>query len=138
MNLLTRISTAVLTTICLSQPLFSAQKTINFKNQRGSILELTILADNKVEGFFTTAVASKACPQAINAKRPITGYVIGNVVSFSVIYPMCETALTVSGNFDIAHNTIDAMNILNRQATNVAHEGVGERFIGHDFYKKID
>lgn len=114
-----------------------AENEITFKNQRGSILELNILADNKIEGYFTTAVASKTCPDAINKKRPITGYLIGNAITFSVVYPMCESVLSVSGNLDNEKTTIDTISILNKQASDIIHEGPGARFIGHDSYQKI-
>ena len=116
---------------------FAEQTTITFKNQRGSILELNILSDNKIEGYFTTAVASKTCPQAINKKRSITGYIVGNALTFSVVYPMCDSVLSVSGNLDKTENSIDTISILNKQADDITHEGPGARFIGHDFYKKI-
>jgi hypothetical protein len=119
------------------QPVFAKQNAVTFKNQRGSILELNILSDNKVEGYFTTAVASKTCPQAINTKRPIVGYVIGNALTFSVVYPMCDSVLSTTGNFDNDQKSIDTISILNKQADDITHEGPGARFIGHDFYKKI-
>ena len=121
----------------LSQSAFAEQHTISFKNQRGSILELNILADNKIEGYFTTAVASKTCTQAINKKRPITGYIVGNALTFSVVYPMCESVLSVSGNIDKAQKSIDTISILNKQADDITHQGPGARFIGHDSYTKI-
>ena len=115
----------------------AAPKEITYKNERGSILTLNFLADNKIERYFTTAVASKTCPQAINQKRPITGYMVGNVLSFSVVYPMCESVLSVSGHLDKNLHAIDAISILNKQASDITHEGPGARFIGHDSYKKI-
>jgi hypothetical protein len=108
-----------------------------FKNQRGSVLELNFLADNKLEGDFTTAVASKSCPEAINQTRPITGYVIGNALTFSVVYPMCDSVLSITGNFDKDKKTIDTLSILNKQSDDVIHEGPGARFIGHDVYKAV-
>lgn len=114
-----------------------AENEITFKNQRGSILELNIFADNKIEGYFTTAVASKTCPDAINKKRPITGYLIGNAITFSVVYPMCESVLSISGNLDNEKTVIDTISILNKQANDIIHEGPGARFIGHDSYQKI-
>ncbi|CAM2889598.1 Avidin family [Legionella steigerwaltii] len=128
--------TIALSSLC-THSVFAAQKTVTYKNERGSILELNIVADNKVEGYFTTAVASKTCPQAIKQKRPITGYTVGNVLSFSVVYPMCESVLSVSGHFDKNQQAIDTISILNKQASDIAHEGPGARFIGHDAYKKM-
>ena len=126
---------AIASTLC--QTAFAETNDITFKNQRGSILELNILADNKIEGYFTTAVASKTCPDAINKKRPITGYLIGNALTFSVVYPMCESVLSVSGNLDNEKTAIDTISILNKQASDIIHEGPGARLIGHDSYQKI-
>jgi hypothetical protein len=76
--------------------------------------------------------------QAINQKRPITGYTIGNALSFNVVYPVCESVLSVSGNFDDKQSIIDTISVLNKQATDIIHEGPGARFIGHDLYSKIN
>ncbi|MBI2786749.1 MAG: hypothetical protein HYX60_10815 [Legionella longbeachae] len=137
MNFKTFFCATTIISSLLCQSAFAEQKVITFKNQRGSILELNLLSDNKIEGYFTTAVASKTCPQAINKKRAITGYIVGNALTFSVVYPMCDSVLSVSGNFDKAHKNIDTISILNKQANDITHEGPGARFIGHDSYKKI-
>ncbi len=50
--------------ILLSTTSYALDKTITFKNQRGSTLEITFLADNQLIGYFTTAVASKSCPRS--------------------------------------------------------------------------
>lgn len=121
----------------LSQSAFAEQHPIPFKNQGGSILELNILSDKKIEGYYTTAVASKTCPHAFNKKRPITGYIIGNALTFSVVYPMCHSTLSISGNFDKAQESIDTMFILNKQTTDITHEEPGAHFIGHDSYNKV-
>lgn len=137
MSFKTLFCAITLGTTLLSQAAFAEHEVITFKNQRGSILELTILEENKIEGYFTTAVASKTCPDAMNKKRPITGYLIGNALTFSVFYPMCDSVLSVSGNLDEAQESIDALSILNKQANDITHEGPGARFIGHDSYSKI-
>lgn len=121
----------------LIKPTMAATPTMTFKNLKGSVLEISILADNKITGFFTTAVASKSCPQAINTKRPITGYLVGNALTFSVVYPMCESLLSVTGNFDNNKKMIDTLSILNKQAKDIIHDGPGARFIGHDTYNKV-
>lgn len=130
------VAISVVSTL-LCQTALAEKNELTFKNQRGSILELHLLADNKIEGYFTTAVASKTCPTAINKKRPITGYLIGNAITFSVVYPMCKSVLSVSGNLDNKKTTIDTISILNKQASDIIHEGPGARFIGHDSYQKI-
>ncbi len=68
MNFKLHLSVITVATTLLCQAAFAEKNEITFKNQRGSILELNILADNKINGYFTTAVASKTCPEAINKK----------------------------------------------------------------------
>lgn len=128
----------IISSTIVCQPIYAVQNTMIFKNQRGSILELNSLADNKIEGYFTTAVASKACPDAIGTKRPIVGYTVGNAMTFSVVYPMCNSVLSITGNFSKNQASIDTISILNLQSDDIIHEGPGARFIGHDSYKKID
>lgn len=130
-------STVFVASTLISMPNYAQQDALNFKNSRGSILELKTLSDNKVEGYFTTAVASKTCPQAIGKKRPITGYAVGNTITFSVVYPMCGSVLSFNGNFTKKGNVIDTISILTHQAQDITHEGPGSRFIGHDRFKKI-
>jgi hypothetical protein len=134
MNFKTFLYTATIASLLLVQAAVAEQMT--FKNQRGSTLELNILSDNKIDGFFTTAVASKTCPQAVNTKRPITGYIVGNALTFSVVYPMCDSVISFTGNYDKTQKSIDTISILNKQAVDITHEGPGARFIGHDFFNK--
>lgn len=139
MNLKTICCTALITSALLSPATYATQGiTLAFKNQRGSLLELTIQSENQISGYFTTAVASKTCPDAIGTKRPITGYMVGNALTFSVVYPMCQSVLNISGNFTQSQNKIDTLSLLTQQAVDSTHEGPGARFIGHDSFKKID
>ena len=137
MNFKTIFYTTIIASSLLSQTTNAQVNTATFKNQRGSVLELSVLEDNKVSGYFTTAVASKSCPQAINQKRPIIGYMIGNALTFSVVYPMCHSVLSITGNISKDKKAIDTVSILNKQADDIIHEGPGARFIGHDTYEKI-
>ena len=50
---------------------------------------------------------------------------------------MCDSVLSISGNFDKAQKSIDTISILNKQAVDITHEGPGARSIGHDSYTKI-
>jgi hypothetical protein len=139
MSLKAACFSTLLASTFLCQPIFATQNnTMTFKNKRGSLLELNLQSDNQVSGFFTTAVASKTCPDAIGTKRPIVGYMVGNAVTFSVVYPMCQSVLSVTGNFTKNQEKIDTLSLLNHQASDITHEGPGARFIGHDTYKKIN
>ena len=137
MNLKALCCSTLMASALFCQPALAAQdSTITFKNLRGSLLELTVKADNQITGYFTTAVASKSCPDAIGTKRPIVGYTVGNAVTFSVVYPKCEAVLNFSGNFTKNQSKIDTISLLTHQSTDITHEGPGARFIGHDIFKK--
>ncbi|MBA2653005.1 MAG: hypothetical protein H0U73_12190 [Tatlockia sp.] len=123
------------TLIC---PAGFAEGIQTYKNQRGSLLELEVMPDNKIQGFFTTAVASKSCQEAIGKKQPIIGYTVGNVLTFSVVYPSCGSVVSITGNFGKKQTKIDTLSIVNHQSVDITHEGPGSRFIGHDSYRKID
>lgn len=129
---------AALIASALFSPITQAQDMSTYKNHRGSILEIQKLEDHVITGSFTTAVTSKTCPQALNQKRPITGYMIGNALSFSVFYPMCDSVLSITGNISADETSIDTISILNKQAADVTKEGPGARFIGHDLYEKVE
>lgn len=131
------VSAAIAGSLLLCHSGYAVQQSLTFKNQRGSTLELNILEDNKIQGYFTTAVASKSCPEAVNTKRPITGFMVGNALSFSVVYPMCNSVLSIIGNLSKDNKNIDTLSILNKQADDIVHEGPGARFIGHDSYDKV-
>lgn len=128
-----------LSLLCATSAVYAASvpPTFNFQNQRGSVLNIMMLDNHSITGTFTTAVASKTCPQAVNQTRPIKGYWIGNAVSFSVFYPDCGSVLSIIGNLSQDQTSLDTMSILNKQAEDVTTEGPGARFIGHDFYRVL-
>jgi hypothetical protein len=133
-----KLSIAVVTGLSLLGSLSYAEtNSMMFKNERGSVLELNLMPDNKLEGYFTTAVASKTCPEAIQNKRPIIGYVAGNTLTFSVVYPSCGSVVSITGNFMQDKKGIDTIAIVNHQSNDISHEGPGARFISHDSYKKM-
>ena len=102
MNFKTFFYASTIISSLLSQSAFAEQHAITFKNQRGSILELNILADNKIEGYFTTAVAPNLPHQ-------------------------CDS----SEQFEIKkHKNILLIqfSILNKQAVDITHEGPGSTF----------
>lgn len=129
---------AAISVIILSaNPLYAAQSSIKYKNNRGSELTINIGKEHNVTGHFITAVASKSCPQAIGTKRPIIGYVSGNALTFSTVYPMCDSVLSFSGNFFDNKKSIDTLSILIHQAKDIIHQGPGDRFIGNDTFHKV-
>lgn len=127
----------VLTTILiLSQNSYAENKIITYKNTRGSILKLQINSDNTLSGYFTTAVASKECQQAIGMKRPIVGYIAKNALTFSVSYPECGV-LNFIGNIENKQTVIDTTAIVAHPSSQIEKEGPGARMISHDVFIKV-
>ena len=127
--------TAVILSL-FSPNVFSKNDLITYKNSRGSILKLKVNSDNSLTGFFTTAVASKECQQAIGMKRPIVGYIVKNALTFSVSYPECGV-LTFIGNIEDNQQTIDTTAILAHPSHHIAKEGPGARMISHDVFDRV-
>lgn len=119
-----------------NQSVFAEHNTMIYKNTHGSTLELQINSDNTLTGYFTTAVASKECQQAIGMKRPIVGYIAKNALTFSVSYPECGV-LTFVGNIENHQKTIDTIDIVAHPSKQIAKEGPGARMISHDTFNRI-
>ncbi|MCC2666510.1 MAG: Avidin family [Gammaproteobacteria bacterium] len=122
--------------LLLSQMVFAASDSINYKNTRGSMLTLQFNLDNTLAGTFTTAVASKECPQAIGMKRPIIGFIAKNAITFSTNYPACGSVVTFIGNIEKNKTIIDTTAIVAHQSIEIATEGPGARMISHDVFTR--
>lgn len=119
-----------------NQNVFAENKNIIYKNTRGSTLKLQINEDHSLTGFFTTAVASKECPQAVGSERPIVGYIAKNALTFSVSYPECGV-VTFIGNIEDNLKIIDTTAIVAHASTQISKEGPGARMISHDIFTLI-
>jgi hypothetical protein len=132
----TTSAAALLGLSLLSQTVIAANETITYKNARGSVLTLHFTSKDTLSGTFTTAVASKECQQVIGQERPIIGYIIDNAITISVDYPTCGSVLSFIGNIESDKKIIDTTSILAHQSTQIATQGPGARFIGHDIFKQ--
>ena len=116
-----------------NQMVFAEKNGITYENSRGSILELNFNKKGPLTGTFTTAVASKECQDVIGRERPITGYLEGTAITFSVNYPTCGSVVTLTGHINPSKDTIDAIAIIVHQASSFT-EGPGSQFITHDTF----
>ncbi len=124
------------TAICLSiisQNIFAADDSLTFKNQRGSVLHLTIHSDNTLDGYFTTAVASKSCQQYIGKKRPIMGYIVKNALTVSASYPECGV-LTYIGHINENQKMIDVTAVVAHPSQPSTKEWNDAKMLGHDVF----
>ena len=113
-----------------------ATNEITYRNSHGSILTLQINSNKTLSGNFTSAIASKECPQAIGMKRPIIGFIEKNTLTMSVSYPECGVVNFI-GNIEDNNRIIDTISIVAHESHHIAKEGPGARFIGHDIFHRI-
>jgi hypothetical protein len=121
----------------LSQTALAENDMLIYKNTRGSTLKLRMNPDNTLSGIFTTAVASKECPQAIGTDKPLLGYVANNAIVFSVSYPECGSIVGFTGNIEKNNSLIDVTAIIAHQTKDIGSEGPGARMISHDIFNQI-
>ncbi len=112
-------------------------KSITYKNSRGSILHLESFNNETITGSFLTAVATPQCPKAVGMKRPITGFVVKNAITISVSYPECGSVLTLIGNIDEQNGTIETTALLAQQTDQIYKKGNSAQIITHDTFKRI-
>ncbi|KTC86984.1 avidin/streptavidin family protein [Legionella brunensis] len=126
--------------IALSQASFAvdtANEKMVFKNEKGSVLELTSSKDGSLSGYFTTAVASKECQQAVGQKRPVVGFLTGNAFTISIDYPDCGSALSIIGNLSQDNKFLDTTWMVVHQAPASKNKDLGARFMGNNSYNRI-
>ena len=139
-----------LTTVTLAATLLSSQviyaspldnKTLSFKNKRGSVLVLsghkTGKDTGKLSGTFTTAVASKSCQSVINKPFSIRGYYNGSTLSYTVNYVPCGSVQATVGNFDQQLH-LSTLNLLSYRSQQVDSHDFNKRFIIHDLFVKAE
>ncbi|WP_043873244.1 avidin/streptavidin family protein [Legionella massiliensis] len=114
-----------------------AAETMVFKNENGSVLELSAGENSTVSGYFTTAVATKECQQAVGQKRPVVGFLTGNALTLSIAYPDCGSALSIIGNLKDDNKAIDTTWVVSHQLASAKNQGLAAQFIGHNIYQRI-
>ena len=114
--------------------------TLQYKNQRGSSLEIKLhnVSDNSgtVTGTFKTAVADENCQNVIGEAHLVAGFYTGNSIAFSMNYPRCGAVVSVVGNFDKKKN-IETLWIVANQAQDASGEDWNTKRIGHDSFKLL-
>jgi hypothetical protein len=118
-----------------SQMGFAAPEPMVFKNNYGSILEISVADNTSVTGYFTTKVATKDCPQVINQKRPVVGFLSGNALTLSINYPDCGSAVSIIGNLKDDNKSIDTTWMIAHQLASA--NNLNAQFIGHQNYQRV-
>lgn len=115
----------------------TAEEKMVFKNEKGSVLEFTSNKEGALTGYFTTAVASKDCQQAVGKKRPLVGFLTGNAFTVSIDYPDCGSALSIVGNMGKENKSLDTTWVVVHQAPAASNKDLGATFVGHNSYKRV-
>lgn len=117
-------------------PIVLATNAVTYRNSYGSILILQINSNKTLSGNFTSAIATKECPQAIGMKRPIIGFIEKNALTMSVSYPGCGVVNFI-GNIEDNNQIIDTISIIAHESHHIAKERPGALLIGHDVFHRI-
>lgn len=123
--------------ICSSTAIAKNDLITHYKNARGSNLTVQVDENNNITGTFTTAVATKQCPQAVGVEQSIIGYIVNNALTISIAYPDCGSVLTFIGNIDKNSGYIDVTSILAQQSNKILDNGNGVQLITHDTFKRL-
>jgi hypothetical protein len=129
------IGCTIVMSLILNQAIHA--ETVSYKNTRGSLLTLHFTSEGQVTGSFTTAVATKQCPEVIGKERPVSGYLAGNAIVISVGYPSCGSVVSLIGNFNKDKRVIDTTGLVAHQMGTVLPNGPSVQFITHDVFTKM-
>lgn len=133
MNGFTKITGVLLGLALSSQALWAG--SITYKNHRGSVLELQFSDKNQLNGFFTTAVASKECSDVIGTKIPVIGYVDSTAITISMNYPSCGSIVTLTGHVSANKDKINAIALIAHQQSLFA-QGAGTETITNEVFSR--
>ncbi len=113
--------------------------SVAYKNQRGSVLNLTMHAQSAetgtLSGTFTTAVGN--CKTDMNVPVPIVGFYNGNVVALSINFPHCKQVVSMTGNLNADKTALSTLWLDANQVADPVHVGWNANIVGADQYSKI-
>ncbi len=122
-------------------------KTVTYKNQRGSILSLTWNESDEskkakegdapkdtgsLTGTFTSAVGKCAAGNTV----PITGYYNGNAIAITLNLPQCKQVIVMTGNLTNDNDEIHTLWLDAAQTADPRKDDWNTNIIGADHYKK--
>lgn len=115
-----------------------SEKSVTYKNQRGSTLTL-IQKDNDnntgtLTGTFTTAVGQ--CKEDVGVPLPITGFFNGNVIIVAVNFPHCKVAVAMTGYISHNHKKLNTLSFAAKDTPDPEHQNWDSNIICNDHYTK--
>lgn len=127
--------------LCLNVPAFavtSADYTITYKNQQGSILTLTWHPEKNNSGILNGLLTSKGgnCSQGSAMPAAVSGIFTGNAVALTVSYPKCDKVVAMTGNLKNSNTELQMLWLVTSQAKDYMRDNAGVN-LGSDTYVKI-
>lgn len=110
-----------------------------FKNTRGSVLNLTMHAEGKdsgtLTGTFTSAVGN--CAAALGKAVPVTGFYNGHAIALAMNFAPCKQVIAMKGHFDKKNQEINTLWLGVNTAKESATPQWDSNIIGHDHFVKV-
>ncbi len=117
----------------------ATDQTINYKNQRGSVMTLTWHAiknnTGTLSGTFTTAVGN--CKANVGVPMPLTGFYNGNAVAITVNFPECKQVVAMTGNLINNNNELNTIWLDASHTKDPVQTNWNSNIIGTDQYQRI-
>lgn len=119
----------------------ASDSTINYKNQRGSILTLVFHSGKQentgtLSGTFTTAVGN--CGTDKEVPLPISGYYNGNAVTVTVNFPHCKQVVAMTGNIANDRKTLHTLWLDAAPVDDPRGNNWNSNVVGSDSYDKLN
>lgn len=111
-----------------------AEKTVTYKNQRGSVLTLKINDSADKTGLVTGTFTSAVGPCAAGKVMPVTGYINGNAVAITVDLEKCEKVIAMTGNLTDNDKELHTLWFVASQAADPRAKDWNANVMGADHY----
>jgi hypothetical protein len=109
---------------------------IQYKNDHGSILNLTMNPDGKdtgtLTGTFTTAIGN--CAAAIGKTAPVTGFYNGRSMAITMNFPGCKQVVAMKGHFIKNKEVLNTLWLGVNTAKETVEPQWDSTIVGHDHF----
>ena len=118
---------------------FAASNTLEYQNQRGSTLSLTLTPGKgdtgTVSGTFTSAVGD--CKADVGVPMAVSGFYNGNALAITENFPDCHLVAAMTGNWTDHQDHIRMLWLVTATAADPAQKDWNSNLVGTDFYTRV-
>ena len=109
-----------------------ADSTVTYKNQRGSILTITLSDTGTITGTFLSAVGTCAAGK----QMPVTGSINGNAIALVVDLKECKKVIGMTGNLTNDNNDLHTLWLVAAHSDDPQAKDWNSNIVGADHYQK--